>query len=61
VANLFLIFEPWAGQRDVAVTDRRTKKDYAECLRKLADEVYPEAERIVLVPDNRNTHSPASR
>ena len=32
VANLFMIFEPLAGQRDVEVTDRRTKKDYAECL-----------------------------
>jgi hypothetical protein len=60
VANLFMIFEPLAGQRDVEVTDRRTKKDYAECLRKLSDEVYPDAERIVLVQDNLNTHSPAS-
>jgi len=60
VANLFMIFEPLAGQRDVAVTDRRTKKDYAERLRQLADEVYPQAEVIVLVQDNLNTHSPAS-
>jgi hypothetical protein len=60
VANLFMIFEPLAGQRDVEVTDRRTKKDYAECLRKLSDEVYPQAEGIVLVQDNLNTHSPAS-
>ena len=60
VANLFMIFEPLAGQRDVEVTDRRTKKDYAECLRKLSDEGYPDAERIVLVHDNLNTHSPAS-
>lgn len=60
VANLFMIFEPLAGQRDVEVTDRRTKKDYAECLRKLSDEVYPDAECIVLVQDNLNTHSPAS-
>jgi hypothetical protein len=60
VANLFMIFEPLAGQRDVVVTDRRTKKDYAECLRKIADEMYPRAERIVLVQDNLNTHSPAS-
>jgi hypothetical protein len=60
VANLFMMFEPLAGQRDVAVTDRRTKKDYAECLRKLSDEVYPEAEMIVLVQDNLNTHTPAS-
>ena len=60
VANLFMIFEPLAGQRDVEVTDRRTKKDYAERLRKLSDEVYSEAEIIVLVQDNLNTHSPAS-
>jgi hypothetical protein len=60
VANLFMIFEPLAGQRDVEVTERRTKKDYAERLRQLSDEVYPQAQRIVLVQDNLNTHSPAS-
>jgi hypothetical protein len=60
VANLFMISEPLAGQRDVEVTDRRTKKDYAACLRKIADEMYPEAEIVVLVQDNLNTHSPAS-
>ncbi len=60
VANLFMIFEPLAGQRDVEVTERRTKKDYAQGLRKLSDEVYSEAEIIVLVQDNLNTHSPAS-
>ena len=60
VANIFMIFEPLAGQRDVEVTVRRTKKDYAQCLRKLSDERYPDAEIIVLVQDNLNTHSPAS-
>ena len=60
VANLFMVFEPLASQRDVEVTDRRTKKDYAECLRKVSDEMYPDAERIVLVQDNLNTHTPAS-
>ena len=60
VANIFMVSEPLAGQRDVEVTDRRTKKDYAQCLRKIADEMYPEAEAIVLVQDNLNTHSPAS-
>jgi len=60
VANIFMIFEPLAGQRDVEVTARRTKKDYAQCLRKLSDEMYPQAETIVLVQDNLNTHSPAS-
>jgi hypothetical protein len=60
VANLFMISEPLAGHREVEVTERRTKKDYALCLRKIADEMYPEAEIIVLVQDNLNTHSPAS-
>jgi hypothetical protein len=60
VANLFMMFEPLAGRRDVELTDRRTKKDYAQCLRKLSDEMYPDAEVIVLVQDNLNTHSPAS-
>jgi hypothetical protein len=60
VANLFMIFEPLAGQRDVEVTDRRTKKDWALCVRKIADEMYPDADVIVLVEDNLNTHSPAS-
>ena len=60
VANLFMMFEPLAGQRDVEVTERRTKKDYAERLRHLSDETYPDAEIIVLVQDNLNTHSPAS-
>ena len=60
MANLFLVFEPLAGQRDVTVTERRTRRDYAECLRTLSDEIYPEAEKIVLVQDNLNTHSPAS-
>ena len=60
VANLFMIFEPLAGQRDVEVTARRTKTDYAQCLRKISDEMYPGADQIVLVQDNLNTHSPAS-
>jgi hypothetical protein len=60
VANIFMISEPLAGQREVEVTDRRTKKDYALCLRKIADEMYPDADVIVLVQDNLNTHSPAS-
>lgn len=59
-ANLFMIFEPLAGQRDVIVTDRRTKIDYARCLQRLADQTYAHADKIVLVQDNLNTHSPAS-
>ncbi len=60
VVNLFMIFEPLAGKRKVEVTERRTKKDYAECLRKISDQMYPDAERIVLVQDNLNTYTPAS-
>jgi len=60
VASLLMMFEPLAGRRDVEVTERRTQKDYAERLRKLSDETYPDAEVIVLVQDNLNTHSPAS-
>ena len=60
VANLFMIFEPLGGRRHVKVTERRTKKDWAECVRGIVDEMYPDAERIVLVMDNLNTHTPAS-
>ncbi len=44
----------------MAVTDRRTAKDFAEVVRWLAEDVYPEADRIVLVMDNLNTHKLAS-
>jgi hypothetical protein len=59
VANLFMAFEPLIGWRAVQVTDRRTAKDFAEVLRWLAEDLHPEAERIVLVVDNLNTHTPA--
>lgn len=57
--NLFLAVEPLAGRRSVRVTERRTARDFAEELRRLVDEEYPDAERIVLVTDNLNTHTPA--
>jgi len=60
VANLFMMFEPLAGQRYVKVTKRRTKKDWAECIRRLVDDFYPDVEQIVLVMDNLNTHKKAS-
>ena len=60
VANLFMFVEPLAGKRQVKVTERRTKIDWAEAMRELADVHYPEAETIVVVLDNLNTHSPAS-
>lgn len=60
VANLFMFFEPLAGQRHVRVTERRTRRDWAEVMRELADVWYPEAETIVVVLDNLNTHDAAS-
>lgn len=55
-ANLFLAFEPLAGRRVVEVTGRRTAVDFAKFLKRLLDEVYPKAARVVLVTDNLNTH-----
>ncbi len=55
-ANLFMVFEPLAGQRHVKVTDQRTSADLAVVLRDLADVTYGDAEKIVLVMDNLNTH-----
>ena len=60
VRNLFVAVEPLRGYRSVPVTDQRTRRDWALFLRHLADEVYAEAERIVVVLDNLNTHGPAS-
>lgn len=59
-ANLFMVLEPLAGQRRVKVTERRTAVDFAYLIRELVDEQYPQAEKIVLVMDNLNTHKPAS-
>jgi hypothetical protein len=59
-ANLFLWYEPLAGRRHVEVTERRTMVDWAHCIKDLIDVQYPDAEKIVLVMDNLNIHSPAS-
>jgi len=60
VVNLFLATEPLRGWRSVLVSDRRTRRDFAGCIKELVDVHYPTAERIVLVLDQLNTHSPAS-
>jgi hypothetical protein len=57
---VFLAVEPLRGRRYTWVNQRRTKLDFAEVMRDLVDEIYPEAERIVLVVDNLNTHHPAA-
>jgi hypothetical protein len=59
-ANLFMIAEPLLGWRHAAVTERRTAKDFAEVLRWLAEDLHPDADKIVLVMDNLNTHKLAS-
>jgi hypothetical protein len=60
VVNLFLVTEPLRGWRQVRISQQRTRLDFARCIRELVDVHYPEAERIVLVLDQLNTHSPAS-
>src|SRR6478752_4111341 len=59
-ANLFMISEPQLGRRSVQVTEQRTAKDFAEVVRWLVEDVHPEAEAVVLVMDNLNTHKLAS-
>jgi transposase len=59
-ANLFLVTEPLRGWRHVTVTDRRTKADWARVIKDLVEVRYPDAERVVLVQDNLNTHTPAA-
>ena len=54
-----MALEPLAGKRNVQITDRRTKLDFAGFLKHLSDDVYVNAELIVLVTDNLNTHKTA--
>jgi len=60
VCNVFLVCEPLRGWRQVTVSARRTRIDWAHCIKDLVDVCYPDAEVIVLVQDNLNTHTPAS-
>lgn len=59
-SNIFIAYEPLAGQRTVKVTDRRTKIDWAQFMKELVDEHYKDAEKIILVMDNLNTHTKSS-
>lgn len=59
-ANLFLWTAPHLGKRGVAVTERRTSVDWAVAVRRLVEEDFPDAEKIVLVLDNLNTHRAAA-
>jgi len=58
--NLFFFFQPLAGWRHVLITEHRTKMDYADAMRYLVDELFPDAEVVVVVQDNLNTHTPAA-
>jgi hypothetical protein len=58
--NLFVFYQHRAGWRHVWVTDQRTKIDFAHCMRLLVDVLFPNADKIIIVLDNLNTHSPAS-
>ncbi len=60
VMNLFLCCEPLAGRRWVDVTAQRTRRDWAQQIQQLVDVRYPDAERLVLVLDNLNVHTPGA-
>lgn len=59
-ANLFMLCEPLRGYRQVTVSERRARGDWAGVIKDLVDVQYPEADAIVLVMDQLNTHHPAS-
>ena len=60
MVHLFVAFEPLRGWRGVEVRERRRGREFAEFVRYLAEDLYPEAEKIRLVVDNLNIHTPAS-
>jgi hypothetical protein len=60
VAEIFLEVEPLGGKRHVEITERRTRVDWAKFVKDMVDKRYPDAQKIVLVMDNLNTHSIAS-
>ena len=58
--NIFVACEPLAGKRILQVRDQRTKKDWAHFMREVLEEHYPQAEKVILVMDNLNTHTVSS-
>ena len=60
VANIFMFTEPLVGRRRVEVTDRRTRHDWALAVKSLLDVEYPDADTVILVMDNLNTHTTGS-
>ncbi len=59
-ASVFMLNAPLEGRRHVRVREQRTRHDFAEVIRELCDQLYPAAEKIVLVMDQLNTHGTAS-
>jgi hypothetical protein len=59
-ASLFLCYAPLLGQRHITASERRTKIDFAHVIKDLLEVRYPDAEQVLLVMDNLNTHTPAS-
>lgn len=57
VVNIFMANEPLKGKRMVEVTEFKTKKDWAKSIKRIADEMYPAADKITLVMDNFKTHA----
>jgi len=60
VADLFMVFEPLMGKRFVEVTRQRRKVEWATVMKQISDVLYPQAEKIVVVLDNLNTHTPSA-
>jgi hypothetical protein len=60
VANIFVVREPLLGAREFLVTEHRTKEDWAHLIKHVVDVRHPDAEKVVLVCDQLNTHHPAS-
>lgn len=58
--NIFMMVEPKRGYRHVKTTNHRKRPDFAQCMRELTDDLYPNAKRIDIVLDNLNTHFPKS-
>jgi hypothetical protein len=60
VADLFMLFEPLAGKRFVEITEKRRKVEWAAVMKQMSDVFYPQAEKIIVVLDNLNTHTPSA-
>jgi hypothetical protein len=60
VRNLHMFFEPLGGRRSIRITERHTLENFADCMKWLVDELYPDAECIRVVLDNLKTHKPAA-